>query len=137
MSSDLSPWSELSGGWLGNTSVGAGTLLKLAACGGDDSAVNGFLWTSWASGHGSPSSPPAAAVAEEADLQPEVAVAGVCSSVGMVAGRGMSLFQWCWCWIWELVCRLVESTVAMGTAVFDEEVAVVAVSVRREAAGAE
>lgn len=38
VSSDLSPWSELSGGRLGNASVGAGTLLKLAACGGGDSA---------------------------------------------------------------------------------------------------
>jgi hypothetical protein len=37
VSSDLSPWSELSGGRLGNASVGAGTLLKLAACGGGDS----------------------------------------------------------------------------------------------------
>jgi hypothetical protein len=59
--------------------------------------TNGFLSTCRASGHGSPSSPPTAAVAEEevvaeADLQPEVAVAGVCSSVGMVAGRGMGLF---------------------------------------------
>jgi hypothetical protein len=70
-------------------------------------------------------------VAAEADLQPEVAVAGVCSSVGMVAGRGMGLFRWCRCWIWELVCRLVESTVAMGTAVSDEEVAVVAEGRRR------
>jgi hypothetical protein len=82
-------------------------------------------------------------VAEEEEVaavalqpEPEVAVACVCSSVGMVAGRGMGLFRWCRCWIWELVCRLVESMVAMGTAVSDEEVAVVAVSVRREAAGA-
>lgn len=63
--------------------------------------ANVFLWTCQASGHGSPSSPPAAAVAEEevaAALQPEVAVAGVCSSVGMVVGR-MGLFRWCRCWI--------------------------------------
>jgi hypothetical protein len=38
VSSDLSPWLELSGGRLGNASVGAGTLLKLLACGGGDSA---------------------------------------------------------------------------------------------------
>lgn len=63
--------------------------------------ANGFLWTCPASGHGSPSSPPAAAVAEEevaVALQAEEAVAGVGLSVWIVAEQ-MGFLRWRRCWI--------------------------------------